>query len=789
MLFNNPKYRTIRRLLYRPVPLMLALSVGCGGSDGETGPAGATGPAGPSGTSGPAGPTGPEGPEGPAGPAGPAGDAGTTGPAGEAGLPGEAGPPGPSAAGVFNVNAEIPDSLSVTIDTVTLGATSTVAFTVRDGVGRGAVGLTAGSSGRLRFTVAKLVPGANGNAEAWQSYINRTSTSGANTVTQATAEREGTLQDNGDGTYVYTFLQDMTAVTDPVTTDPIPLEDTLTHRLGLQLSGGGLPAVNAVKDFVPDGNDVADTRDIAMTASCNECHGDLRVHGSRYEVKFCVTCHNPGTTDAESLNTADMTVMTHKIHMGMNLPSVVAGGTYELGGHDYSHVGMPMSVTNCAKCHSAADPETPDGDGWNTKPTMEACGACHDDVDFATGTNHMAGAMADNSNCATCHSAASIQQYHLSDYDTPNNPGVPAGVSTFEYEIDSVTVNGSNQAVVKFRILRDGSPIDVTALPADLTGSPSFLVVYALSQDGITDPDDWNNLGRPAGQPASASIANIVAGTAGTIAPSAGGNGFYDATITSSAFPAGAIMRSVALQGYYTQDVTGTAYARHTPSVIKTVTGDKERRNVVDNNKCLSCHEYLEGHGGNRVNETRVCLACHNPNLSSSGKTLDLAYVEDTNNFKDLIHGIHAAGMRETPYQFVRNFNNTARVFDWSHVTFPGQLNNCMTCHNDGTYEVPLSSSLLASNAMTTDGVNGSPAAVAAARTSVPNTSDHVNSPTASACYYCHDSEASVAHMEQNGGAIRWSRATYVSEEPFESCSVCHGEGRYADVTVSHGLQ
>jgi OmcA/MtrC family decaheme c-type cytochrome len=664
-----------------------------------------------------------------------------------------------------------------------------VAFTAKDGIGRAAVGLAAGDSGQVRVTLAKLIPGTGGDSDAWQSYINRTATSGANTVMQATYERDGTLVDNGDGTYLYTFSHDVTAATNPVTNDPIDYDETLTHRLGLQISGAGLPPVNEVDTFVPDGSAVTTTRDIAMTASCNECHGNLTIHGSRYEVKYCVTCHNPGTTDAENLNSASMPAMVHKIHMGLNLPSVVAGGTYELGGHDYSHVGLPMEAINCAKCHSGADAETPDGDSWNLKPTMEACGACHDDVDFAAGTNHLGGAQTTNVGCVGCHSDTAIKGYHMSVNATPNNPDVPAGVSIFEYEIESVTVNASNQAVVKFRIMRDATAINPTALPADLTGSPSFLVAYAMPQNGVTEPADYNNLGRPAAQPASVSIATLADGTKGTLAASAGGNGFYDATITSDVFPAGAMMRSIALQGYYTQVLSGTNYARHTPSVLMTATGDEVRREVVDSNKCLACHEIIEGHGGNRVNNAQVCVTCHNPNLSTSGKTLDLVHPEDTNNFKDLIHGIHAAGVRENPYEFVRNFNNAARVFDWSHVTFPGELNSCLTCHNEGTYEIPLDASVLPSNTMTTDGVNGSPAAVAAARTSVPNASDHVNSPTASACYYCHDGEASVAHMEQNGGAISWTRATYVSEDPYESCTVCHGAGRYADIAIAHGIQ
>ena len=79
----------------------------------------------------------------------------------------------------------------------------------------------------------------------------------------------------------------------------------------------------------------------------------------------------------------------------------------------------------------------------------------------------------------------------------------------------------------------------------------------------------------------------------------------------------------------------------------------QKRRLVVEAGKCANCHEIFEGHGGNRnigalsgKTEVVVCAVCHNPNLSSSGKTLDLTYPEATNNLKDMVHAIHAGAFR-----------------------------------------------------------------------------------------------------------------------------------------------
>ena len=72
---------------------------------------------------------------------------------------------------------------------------------------------------------------------------------------------------------------------------------------------------------------------------------------------------------------------------------------------------------------------------------------------------------------------------------------------------------------------------------------------------------------------------------------------------------------------------------------------------------------------------------------------------------------------------------------------------------------------------------------------------DWVNSPTASTCFYCHDSDATLAHMRQNGGTISVAdpaQADFTQRQEIdmvESCTVCHGAGRSSGVDVVHGLR
>jgi OmcA/MtrC family decaheme c-type cytochrome len=313
-------------------------------------------------------------------------------------------------------------------------------------------------------------------------------------------------------------------------------------------------------------------------------------------------------------------------------------------------------------------------------------------------------------------------------------------------------------------------------------------------------------------------------------------------TTTGDAFPAGAGLRAVALQGYFQFDRDGDEAqdtSLHTVSAVGSVAGDEVRRAVVDANKCGNCHEWFEGHGGNRVvglqldpdtpQPALVCTLCHVPNLSTSGRSIDPAraadrdgdpltndpssatadlgtsdtsvWPEDTNNFKDMIHGIHASAERTFDYEFVRG-RNDGIYYNWSEVTFPAEngVRNCLLCHTDGTFELPLNENVLSTTVRTTgtdDGLDGNDfAAVGMARDGVPNATDWVSTPTASTCYGCHrNSESAIAHMRQNGGMISVANpdmADFTQRQEMdtvESCVLCHGPGKIADISLMHGLQ
>ena len=671
----------------------------------------------------------------------------------------------------------------------------------------------------IRFSVAKLLPAES--PRTWQSYINvaetkeagdpgnlpdGTPTPNGTTATHATAERAstegGVFKDNGDGTYSYKFSFNFRDVTDPVTDALIAYEPSQTHRIAMQVSDN---VTNSIYDFIPNDQDATpDSYKIVANVSCNECHEKFGFHGGdRVSVDYCVTCHNPGSTDANSTNTVDFKVMIHKIHSGENNPEVEAGGEYAIWGfrntkHDYSDVLYPQDTVNCIKCHDGTDPETPEGDNWKNEPSEAACGSCHEaPPNFADLT------------------AAEIEEAHVTPNSTPNNPDLPPGVPVIEYVLNSATVDGNNQAVITFKILRDGVPLDLFNLDEDLADPgrwPDFLLAYALPQDGIATPAEYNNLGEDSAQPLTVDLEQLgpdnnddgtmVDNGDGTFTATTGGTTF---PAPAGAFPAGATLRAVGLQGYFQVDTDSDGdddYSLHTPSAVIAVDGDDVRREVVDNTSCASCHEWFEGHGGNRVFNMNICVMCHVPNLSSSGRGIltpndanedaygsdPLLYPEATNNFKDMIHGIHGAETRTTDYEFVRG-GFRQNPYNFSDVVFPAGANDCLRCHKSESFEVPLDDNTLLTTDRTTgvaDGNDPDRDAVLAARASVPNDTDFVITPTGAACYACHDSADAKAHMEQNGAAINDNRSDVKASGSVETCSVCHGTGKTADLAVVH---
>ncbi len=675
------------------------------------------------------------------------------------------------------------------------------------------------SGSNIRFTLAKLVPGANGNADMWVSYINSTETIGADTpgnmpdgtaVTagssrvQATSERasdrDEVFSDNGDGSYSYRFSFDIKNITDPVA---VPYDASLTHRIAMQVSGN---TANAYLDFVPNGNPISDTRDIVINASCNACHLKLGFHGGdRIQIAYCVTCHNPGTTDANSGNTMDLNVLIHKIHMGETLPSIdKLGWEYTVWGHrdskhDYSGVVFPMDArfpglgtaeTTCGTCHSTGD--ATDSDNWNMVPTIEACTSCHDTVSF-DGTipdgfsAHSGGVQADNGSCAVCHPATGAPPGVGISVVAAHTMPDQVAARTFSFNIIGVTddesgpVDPGDYARITFSVT---DPTSADA-PWDLLNDPPFTGGRMSLLLGW-DTKDIHNTGSESGpaQPVSIGLDTLVDNLDGTFSVTSRTPLPEDLEGNAIVAIQGRLAGDFDGDGTYSDRVAPTSVAMSFP------VGNAEavyRREVVNIDKCNACHGRLSLHGGNRTDSILVCALCHNADATDyevrpedSATTVD-GKVEESIDFKYMIHAIHAGsadahGYRETG---IVVYGYHSSINDYSHVALPAGTDNlryCFGCHNNGAFALPLNEDVLPTTILT--------------KTELDNPDDDVNiTPMTAVCASCHDGIEAKTHMSEYGGVfdfVAFVEETVTEDSEENSQAALCGPGDISELPGGH---
>jgi len=864
------------------VAMALMLTV-CGGQDGRVGPVG---------------PVGPEGPDGP---------------------PGPVGPTAPINARALTSDQWAALRLKGEVTSVTMGTTPVVNFKLTDQFDTPVCGMSwtskAASSAfaaypNLAFGIAKLVPeklAENGAMEApsrWVNYIVTSNpTAAAPTVwnpTRPTTDNIGTLVDNLDGTYKYTFRRDLTQIKTQLDAytysgnnakadlDDVTYQPNLTHRVTVQVSGAyrgtgnsstrdantpdgtdsGRVAINIlgpanlIYDFVPaTGKPVtaADTqRELVSTAGCNDCHGVLghSFHNAgRIDARYCAMCHTDqrkygyaDNTNNKQKNHAvgDFVMLGHTLHLGRRGfpamsnfssrgPSALSPRTahnYNYAGVQYKETGYPMDIRNCTQCHKSDRAGAPaaQGDNWKKKPSRLACGACHDGIDWTA--SHHGGVRIDDSSCGTCHGEEgdyAPAKVHCPADVTKQNPttgthpkavagNVPATAITyhnFTYDLKSATLDGDRHPVVVFRIKLDGEAITdsakIKAAPTGYTGGPGFYLVYAVPQDGIDKPADFN---------VSSNALLTAATNVLSAAPDA--DGYWTATLPSLTIPTNASMVMCYMaRGYAQADVAASnaddpLYYRNrvTPSkkvLVSGITGNVARREITSAAKCNSCHEMLGtsyitrqygAHGAAVANDASLCGVCHAVNGASNGWSRNIQFITHA------VHGIEKRTAAYTRYLTASRPNLPNGIGAYG---YPGVLNNCEQCHLPGTYD--FSGTAYNGNNSVLPNLTWSTVATGTAAASAANspwivvgtnygsgfsngtqatTASLVNSPITHACTGCHNSDLEIAHMTLFGGSFYVSRGSVNGNvqgaklKNTETCLICHGPGKHSDIKKAH---
>src|SRR5579872_6826184 len=283
--------------------------------------------------------------------------------------------------------------------------------------------------------IAATIP--NGQKQ-YTSYTTRTVTAvkGGATATQAAADSGGAFTNNADGDYTYTFK----------TKAPAGFDQTATHTVAVYGSRNltsfelGTNYASATLNFVPNGSPVTVTRDVVRDQACENCHESMEFHGgSRVGIALCVLCHTTQSVDPNTGNTVDLPKMVHEIHMGAAAPNAIAGNPYQIYGFNgyvsWGNVTFPANPgdpRNCQVCHDQTT-----GAAQATaylQPNREACGGCHDNVNFATGQNHATLPQVDDTQCAGCHIPQGELPFDVSIMGAHTNPtqysGLPGLVVT-----------------------------------------------------------------------------------------------------------------------------------------------------------------------------------------------------------------------------------------------------------------------------------------------------------------------------------------------------------------------
>ena len=603
-------------------------------------------------------------------------------------------------------------------------------------------------------SISYIMAGYDATTRHYTSFATRTvaaapGTPGqGNSAVQATADSGGTTVDLETGHVKYTFKTTLPASFDPSKTCTLGIYATrnLTDQIGKNYYA------NVETDFRPDGQPVAasQTWDKISTAACNNCHDPLAVHGgSRQDVKLCVLCHQEQSTDPDTGNTVDLKVMAHKIHMGKNLPSVLAGKPYQIIGfgnavNDYSTVGLPMDIRNCARCHEGTNPaaKPSQATAYLTNPSRAACGSCHDNVDWVTGANHVAGPQADDVACATCHIPDSGNEFDASVKGAHTIPLQSKQLLGIKASIVSVSnFKAGQKPTVIFKVTNnDGTPVDAgkfaTFSPKLGGNTISYSKYFSETANGKSTFD------ATAGTTTYTFTNAIPADATGTWTVSADfrrnvtlkrADGKADIALQESTAPGGNPIKYVAL--------TGTVVPRRTS---------------VATANCNNCHAALALHGGQR-GTVEECVICHNPTEGDQARRPASEGAPESVSFQRLIHRIHT-GDNLTQDFTIFGFGGSKNNFN--EVRFPGDRTDCIKCHvSTAAYSLPLQPGIA----------------------SVTTLRDYFSpqGPATAACLGCHDNADAAAHAYLN-------TTTFGGTTPQEACATCHGTGKDWDVVKVH---
>jgi OmcA/MtrC family decaheme c-type cytochrome len=387
----------------------------------------------------------------------------------------------------------------------------------------------------------------------------------------------------------------------------------------------------------------------------------------------------------------------------------------------------PQDLRNCTTCHQTSAAE---GYIWYSRPSRKACGSCHDNIDWTTGENHVAGPQADDSACASCHLPQGESEFDASIKGAHTIPTKSAQLAGLKMQILNVTgaVPGA-KVTVTFKVTNaDGSAV-----------APSSLASLNILLGGPTT--DYTSTIRQSAKAATASgnawvytfTAALPADAVGSWTASA--DCYRNVTIDNHT-DTGLSVREAAVNPIYTFAVTDAQ--------------PEARRTSVDLTKCNKCHETLALHGGQRY-LIEECVICHNPVADDTAQRPAANAPSESISMQRMVHRIHT-GEELTQDFTIFGFGGSEN--NYNEVLYPGDRRDCVACHVTGAYTVPLPDDVIP--------------------TITKRDYYTPMQPTAAACLGCHDSKPAAIH------------AVTMTNVLGEACEVCHSNDAEFSVDQVH---
>jgi len=486
----------------------------------------------------------------------------------------------------------------------------------------------------------------------------------------------------------------------------------------------------------------------------------------------------------------NLPIYVHGVHNSHNMPAGVA----YFHGEEWS-VGYPSDMRNCVSCHVTTDQLSAAVEAPVSRYLCFSCHQSWDgfvDHDgnalIAAGNFHRT--LAADADCMACHGLSTSMDeagdFHSSfeSTDAHYNSFYRGKDISFEnpdnisFQVTGVTKTGDN---VTFTWTASKNGVAVDPCNTNIDSGPVFSGSNVGAYLSYAIGDDWVNdgVGTSPGQPLGARnlFSSLTTTCASNVATTTG------LTISSAAAAAEKVVLAIGGKAKAKHAATGNGYFVRFPSptyAFNMADGSAAtaRRNIVDNAKCTGCHAgTMYQHGGDRIDNVQLCVICHNPSSNDKNNRLtryqivnadgsvntNATYDGKTAESYDLrymLHAIHGVGFSETTWVIYRSrgvyafatedmakptgwptdgmtiygsTNGSTIAHNWTVIHYPQPVNDCLACHNAGTYEVPDQTKAVA---LTVD-----------AGTSWADQSDDISiGPAAAACTSCHNSAPVRSH-------------------------------------------